>query len=385
MWRRQEKDRTNTLAGILFCLTVGLSLQDNEEKVNKTKITTLAVLDPRTFNGRRVQTNCTAAAGPPSLVNLSPGAPGLDVRLEDPAVAYTTGLLSTRLIPSAYLLAMAVGIPSNAYILTFLRLRARSFSTAVLYLSLALSDLLLLLSLALRVHYHLNGNNWVFGEAACRVVTACFYGNVYCSAHTIACVSLKRYLAVVRPFLYRRLHKTAWALGASLGVWGLFGVAVVPELLVRQSFLLPRLGFTTCHDILPLEDSPHALLVPYRLALVCLGLLVPFVVCAWTHVAVVRHLGRSGLDWTPFIRVSTLVFLIFTVCFAPSGVLHIAHYVRLSTSGGDGLYVYSSAAVCLCCFHSCLDPFLCILMSRTTASKLRFASLRRTQQTPVLV
>nr|XP_046206972.1 proteinase-activated receptor 3-like isoform X2 [Oncorhynchus gorbuscha] len=366
----------NLLSGILFCLLVGLSLQDNEKKL-KTKRTVPDVLKPKTFKGREYQSNCTAETGPPSLVPLSPG---LDVRLEDPAAAYTTGLLSTRLIPSAYLLAMAVGIPSNAFILAFLRLRARSYSMAVLYLSLALSDLLLLLSLALRIHYHLNGNNWVFGEVACRIVTACFYCNVYCSAHTIACISLKRYLAVVRPFLYSRLPKKAWTLGASLGMWGLFGAAVVPELLVRQSFLLPRMGLITCHDILPLEEDSHALLVPYRLTLVCLGFLVPFVTCAWTHVAVVWHLVRSGLDWTPFIRVSTLVFLIFTVCFAPSGILHIAHYVRLSTSGEDGMYVYTSAAVCLCCFHSCLDPFLCVLMSRTTASRLRFASLRRTPQ-----
>ena len=31
--------------------------------------------------------------------------------------AYTTGVLSTRVIPSSYILAMLVGIPSNAYIL----------------------------------------------------------------------------------------------------------------------------------------------------------------------------------------------------------------------------------------------------------------------------
>ncbi|CAB1319936.1 unnamed protein product [Coregonus sp. 'balchen'] len=323
MWRRQERDMTNILSGILFCLMVGLSLQDNEEKVNKTKTTVLAVLDPRTFNGRRVQTNCTAEAGPPSLVHLSPGAPGLDVRLEDPAVAYTTGLLSTRLIPSAYLLATAVGVPSNAYILAFLRLRARSFSTAVLYLSLALSDLLLLLSLVLRVHYHLNGNNWV---------------NIYCSAHTIVCVSLKLYLAVVRPFLYRRLPKTAWAVEASLGVWGLFGVAVVPELLVRESFLLPSLGFTTCHDILPLEEDSHALLGQYT------GL--PHLHCVFR--------SQRRPPYRP---------------------------LREAVNQWRGqLYVYSSTTVCLCCFHSCLDPFLCILMSMTTASKLRFASLRRRQQ-----
>ncbi|KAL0979274.1 hypothetical protein UPYG_G00183080 [Umbra pygmaea] len=378
MWRRPVRDST-VLTGILLSLTLGLSLQKNEN-VSKTKITILDVLKPKTFNSRTFHINITAEALPPCLVRISPDNPGLDVKLEDPAGAYTKGLLSTRVIPTAYLLAMAVGIPSNLYILICLRVRASS--TAVLYQSLAISDLLLLLSLALRVHYHLNGNNWVFGDATCRLVTACFYGNVYCSAHTIACVSLKSYLAVTRPFLYRRLPKTAWAVGTSLGVWALFGVAVVPELLVRQSYKLPCLGLTTCHDILPLEEHSHALMVPYRLALVFLGFLVPFVICACTHVAVVRHLGHSGLDWTPFIRVSTLIFLIFTVCFSPSGLLHITHYIRLLAIREDWLYGYYSAAVCLCCFHSCLDPFLCILMSKTTASKLHLASIRRISHRP---
>uniref|UniRef100_A0AAY5KB68 G-protein coupled receptors family 1 profile domain-containing protein n=1 Tax=Esox lucius TaxID=8010 RepID=A0AAY5KB68_ESOLU len=348
------------------------------ENVNKTNVTMKAVWGPRTLISRTVQNMGTAVSGPPSLVQMSTRGPELDVRPGDPAAAYTTGLLSTRLIPSAYLLAMALGIPSNMYVLVCLRCRAGSVSTAVLYLSLATSDLLLLLSLALRVHYHLNGNDWVFGDATCRLVTACFYGNVYCSANIIACVSVKRYLAVARPFLYRRLPKTAWALGTVLGAWGLFGVTAAPELLVRQSFPLPHLGITTCHDILPLEEDSHGLLVPYKLVLVSLGFLVPFAVCACTHVAVVRHLGRSGLDWNPFIRASTLVFLIFTVCFGPSGVLHMAHYVRLYTSREDGLYIYYSAAVCLCCFHSCLDPFLCVLMSRTAASK-------RTSQRPAVL
>lgn len=336
---------------------------------------------PKTLNGKSFKRNNTSK--PPALLHPDTNPPQLDVSPQGPASVYTTGILSTRVIPSAYALAMVVGIPSNAYILAFLR--ARAFSTAVLYLSLAISDLLLLLSLALRVHYHLNGNHWVFGEATRRVITALFYGNVYCSAHTIACISMKRYLAVVRPFLYRRLPKTTLSIGACLGVWVLFGVAVVPELLVRQSYQLPGLEVTTCHDVLPLEEDSHALLVPYRLVLVCLGFIVPFLICVCTHVAVVHNLGRSGCDWAPFVRVTTLVFLIFVVCFTPSGILHTAHYVRLFTSGDDGLYGYYRVAVCLCCFHSCLDPFLCVLMSKTGASKLQFISLRRKPQRPAVL
>lgn len=339
---------------------------------------------PKTFKGLPSKPNHTNQL--PALLHPSTD-PFLYVNPEDPVTAYTTGVLSTWVIPSAYILAMLVGIPSNAYILAFLRLRvrAKSLATVILYLNLALTDLLLLLSLALRVHYHLNGNNWIFGEISCRLITALFYGNVYCSAQTIACISLKRYLAVVKPFLYRRLAKTTLALWACLVVWFLFGVAIIPELLVRQSYQIAQLGITTCHDVLPLEEKSHSPLVPYRLMLVGLGFIMPLLICIYAHTAVAYHLGQSACDWRPFIKVSTLVFIIFVVCFLPSGVLHIAHYIRLFTSGDDRLYGYYRVAVCLCCFHSCLDPFLCILISKTATAELQFVSLRGIPQRPAVM
>lgn len=305
--------------------------------------------------------------------------PHLDVDPDSPVTAYTIGGLSTWVIPSSYILTILVGIPSNTYILAFLRVKltSKTLSTVVLYLNLALSDLLLVLSLALRVHYHLNGHNWIFGEIFCRLITALFFGNVYCSAQTIACISLKRYLAVVKPFLYRRMAKTRLALWMCLVIWFLYGAAIVPELLVRQSYHITKLGITTCHDVLPLEEPSHSPLVPYRLMLVFLGFLLPLMVCIYTHIAVVYHLERSSCDWKLFTRVSTLVFIIFVVCFFPSGILHTAHYIRLFSSGDDTLYGYYRLAVCLCCFHSCLDPFLCILLSSTVDSELHFISFNK--------
>lgn len=332
---------------------------------------------PKTFKGRTNKLNHTNRL-PAQLYPST--TPWLNLSSEDAVTAYTTGVLSTRVIPSSYILAMLVGIPSNAYILAFLRLRAKSFTTIILYLNLAMSNLLLLISLALRVHYHFNGNDWTFGEISCRFITALFYGNVYCSAQTIACISLNRYLAVVKPFLYRQLAKTRLAVWTCLVVWFLFATAIVPELLVRQSYHVPKLGITTCHDVLPLEDKSHSPLVPYRLMLVCLGFIVPFLVCLYAHVAVVYHLSQSRCDWRPFIRVSTVVFIIFVVCFLPSGILHFTHYIRLFSYGDDRLYGYYRVAVCLCCFHSCLDPFLCMLISKTAASEIQFISLHGTPQ-----
>lgn len=372
------------IRGLLICLMAVDTIQHDGSKTkipsnNSTRV------GPKTFKARPNKSNHTKTlqATPVDYsttlsLNVSPG---------DPATAYATGSFSTWVIPSSYILAMLVGIPSNAYILAFLRvkIKAKSLSTVVLYLNLALSDLLLLLSLALRVHYHFNRNNWIFGEYSCRLITALFYGNVYCSSQTIACISLKRYLAVVKPFLYRQLAKTSLSTWTCLIVWFLFGATIVPELMVKQTYPVPNLGITTCHDILPLDEKSHSLLVPYRLMLVCLGFIVPFLICIYAHVAVIYHLGQSGCDWRPFIRVSTLVFIIFVLCFSPSGILHMSHYIRLISSGDDTLYGYYRVAVCLCCFHSCLDPFLCILISKTTASDLQFISLRGIPLRPALM
>lgn len=361
--------------GLLICLMVMDTIQHDG---NTTKISSNNPTEakPKTFKGSANKLNRTKTLRVTPLYSST--IPSLDVSPEGPATAYATSSFSTWVIPSSYILAMLVGIPSNAYILAFLqvKIKTKSLSTVVLYLNLALSDLLLLLSLALRVHYHFNGNNWIFGEYSCRLITALFYGNVYCSSQTIACISVKRYLAVVKPFLYRQLAKTSLSTWTCFIVWFLFGVTIVPELVVKQTYAVPNLGITTCHDILPLDEKSHSLLVPYRLMLVCLGFIVPFLICIYTHVGVIYHLGQSRCDWRPFIRVSTLVFIIFVLCFSPSGILHMSHYIRLISSGDDRLYGYYRVAVCLCCFHSCLDPFLCILISKTTASDLQFISLR---------
>ncbi|XP_076127116.1 proteinase-activated receptor 3 [Alosa pseudoharengus] len=349
------------------------SIQDKDKRQKHGKTGSGCPLNPRTYNGWRTSTgssldNCTSNfSQPPDELELS----------SQHAKEYLKGILSTRLLPAAYGLIMAVGIPSNIFVLACLSGRSRTCSGAVLHLSLATSDLLLLTVLAFRVHYHLHGNDWVFGEAACRLVTACFYGNVYCSVQALMCMSVMRYLAVARPFLYKGLPKRFCAALATVIVWLACGAAMVPELLVHQTYQLRGLDITTCHDVLPYSEEPYTFLMPYRLGMIVAGLLVPAVVIAFAYGSIVRHLGRSSCDWSLYVRASTLVFVIFVLCFTPSAVIHVLHYIKLYTAQQDHFYDYYGMAVCLCCFHSCLDPFLSYILSRTTTSKLHVVTIRK--------
>lgn len=296
--------------------------------------------------------------------------------LSNITVRYLDGALSTRVIPVVYILVVAVGVPANVAIIGLLATKIRKVSSAILYCSLAVSDLLLLLSLLFKAHYHLHGNHWALGEAACRAVTACFYGNLYCSALTLTCISIKRYLAVVHPFRYKSLPKRACTSWACLGVWAAFGAAVVPELLVQQSYWLPQLNRTTCHDVLPLGHASHAFLLYYNLVLAILGLLLPLVVTVACFVRIVHGLNRSHYDWATYIKASSLVFTIFLVCFVPAGVLHFVHYLQLSADGTERLYVSFSVGACLCCLHAALDPFLFVLMSKSSGSRIYFLNFK---------
>ncbi|KAM4533306.1 proteinase-activated receptor 3 [Fundulus diaphanus] len=299
---------------------------------------------------------------------LSP-APQL---ISDAALGYLKGPLSIKVIPVIYIILVIVGIPANITVLCLLFTKIRKVSSAILYCSLAISDLFLLISLLFKAHYHLHGNHWVLGEAACRAVTACFYGNLYCSALTLACIAIKRYMAIVHPFMYKTLPKVRCTSLVVLAVWGVFGVSLVPELLVQQSFPVSQLNRTTCHDVMPLDSNSHAFLLYSNLILTVLCLLVPMVVTVFCFIQILKALSRSHFDWTIYVRSSSLVFTIFLGCFFPAGILHFLHYVQMFGNGNDSLYVYFNMAVCLCCLHACLDPFLFVLMSKSAGSRLFF-------------
>lgn len=331
-----------------------------------------SVAVPRTFLGDPViQTNLFSVPNRTQAPLSSHSPPALQ-SLSNHTVGYLRGPLSTRVIPIIYMLTIVVGIPANIAILCSLATKIRKVSSAILYCSLTVSDLLLLFSLFFKAHYHFHGNHWVLGEAACRVVTACFYGNLYCSAQTLACISIKRYLAVAHPFMYKSLPKRTFTGWVSVAVWGVFGAAVVPELVVQQSYWIPEVGHITCHDVLPLYYDSHVYLLYYNLFLTIFGLLLPLVVTMVCYARIVCELNRSHHDWAMYIKASSLVFVIFMVCFTPAGVLHFIHYVQLFADGTDSLYVHFKVAVCLCCLHACLDPFLFVLMSKSAGSRLYF-------------
>ena len=71
-------------------------------------------------------------------------------------------------------------------------------STGVYLVQLAASDLLFTLALPGRITYYPLDFSWPFGEGLCRLTAFILYVNTYGGVYLMTCVSVDRYLAVVR-------------------------------------------------------------------------------------------------------------------------------------------------------------------------------------------
>uniref|UniRef100_A0A2K6FJ21 Coagulation factor II thrombin receptor like 2 n=1 Tax=Propithecus coquereli TaxID=379532 RepID=A0A2K6FJ21_PROCO len=310
-----------------------------------------SAIEGRTQDTLTVKSKCPEESASNLLVNNA-------------TIGYLSSSLSTKLIPAVYILVFVVGVPANAVTLWMLFFRTRSVCTAVFYTNLAIADLLLCVTLPFKIAYHLNGNNWVFGEVMCRATTVIFYGNMYCSILLLTCISISRYLAIVHPFTYRGLPKRTYALLTCGLVWATVFLYMLPFLILKQEYYLVQPDITTCHDVHNTCESSSLFQLFYFVSLAFFGFLIPFVVIIYCYTAIIRTLNAYDHRWLWYVKASLLILVIFTICFAPSNIILIIHHANYYYDSTDGLYFIYLIALCLGSLNSCLDPFLYFLMSK---------------------
>ncbi|XP_072517665.1 proteinase-activated receptor 1-like [Salminus brasiliensis] len=307
-----------------------------------------------------------------STQNCNRTAPVETLHVSDLAHTFLTGPLATRFFPIIYSLVFLISVPLNAMALVVFTCRVRQKKSVVVYMSqLALADLLFGLLLPLKVHYYARGSDWVFGEAACRVLTTAFYAYVNCSVLLVMCMSVDRMLAVAYPFASLYWRKPWIAALVCAGAWILALVGTMPLLTMQQTMQISQVG-VTCHDVLDPEDSRYLDLFS---SISCLFFFLPLIVTMVCYVVILRALrpqnsfqealASSSLSRKRRRRATVMVFAVmveFVVCFAPTNAILLVHCLLLGmdgkSAGGDGMYAAYMVALCLGSISTCLDPLL---------------------------
>ncbi|XP_016384192.1 proteinase-activated receptor 1-like [Sinocyclocheilus rhinocerous] len=287
------------------------------------------------------------------------------------SVVFLKGLLVTRLMPSFYIIIILISLPLNTLAFVAFTCRIREKKPAVIYMShLACVDLLFTLLLPLKIHYQLNASDWVFGEAACRVLSAAYYCYMYCSILLMMSMSVDRLLAVVFPIASLTWRSTRKATCVCVLVWLLALAGTVPLLSMSQTVKTENVG-VTCHDVLRQNDPTVVYYVYLFSILSCLYFFLPLVVTFVSYSTIIYALSAksdrlkissSSSDKRKRAVIMAIAVLIeFVVCFASTNGILLYHCVHLANGGhreGDSSYAAYLLAVCLGSASVFLDPLL---------------------------
>ncbi len=264
---------------------------------------------------------------------------------------YYKGLIFTRVMPCIYIFIILISLPLNGLAMVMFTCRIREKKPAVIYMShLACVDLLFILLLPLKIHHRMNNSNWVFGEAACRLLSASFYGNMYCSVLLMMCMSVDRLLGVAFPIAsltWRSARKTTCV---CVVVWLLTLAGMVPLLTMKQTTKFQ--GGISCFDIL--ADPSGRLYVFVFIVFLFIYFVLPLVVILVSYSIIIYvlcakrdHSSSSGNRRRAAIM-AIAVLTEFLVCFAPSNGLLLNHFVCvIKGSNGCDTSRHYQLAVCL--------------------------------------
>ncbi|KAM8909373.1 type-2 angiotensin II receptor [Spinachia spinachia] len=203
----------------------------------------------------------------------------------------------TTVIPAVYSAICGLGTLANALAVWVLANGSASRRTVAntFMLNLCVSDLLFMLSLPLWAVYYSRGYSWTFGRVACKVCGALLHLNLYASIFFITCMSIDRYLAIVRPLRSQSARYPKRARLVCILVWVLACACSAPNLYLRDTHFVEALGVKTCGIVYP-DNTWDRTLASMKVAL---AFLLPLFVISCCYSVIGRHLvANSGLART---------------------------------------------------------------------------------------
>ncbi|KAL0156289.1 hypothetical protein M9458_047535, partial [Cirrhinus mrigala] len=268
---------------------------------------------------------------------------------------------------TVFLIVFILGVIGNGLVIaTFIRFHRLNLRcmTDVFLFYLALSDMLLLLTLPLQTGETLIGS-WIFGEVLCKLNRGMYAINTYGGLLLLACISVDRYLVVIRTRAARK-RSSAMLLYSTLSV---FGVAVTSIFLslpdLRFSSLEKDMGSENllC-DMIVWGDEVSKWKLWAQMAKIA-GLCIPCVVCYGTIGIVLIRVGGKCWRRQKTLRLMALLmvlFLLFQLPYTEVFLIKIFTPTPKHCEDWNKFYLLGNITRNLVYVRCCLNPLLYALV-----------------------
>ncbi|KAM8864789.1 lysophosphatidic acid receptor 6 [Spinachia spinachia] len=267
--------------------------------------------------------------------------------------------------PTVYILALVVGLPGNLIALFVFTCKITPRTAFSVYISnLAVADIVILCTLPFKIHYHLNRNNWVFGDVTCRITGTLFFANIYLSIFFMTCICVDRYMAALHPHSHLKLRSHRCSLVVSVVLWCVMAVAMLVFVLMGPlNTTADASGLHSCFENFAKEEWGQRLL-GYSLLCLIFGSLLPSAIILVCYPLAARRISRIRTKTShKAVRVIYTILAITLLCFLPSYVAYLLHLLRRmgviqTCSLVNAIYHARRVTMALVTLNTCLDPVL---------------------------
>ncbi|KAI3360825.1 hypothetical protein L3Q82_013050, partial [Scortum barcoo] len=287
-------------------------------------------------------------------------------------------------LPAIYSVFFLLGLLGNSLVIWVVAcgVRLRSM-TDVCLLNLAIADLLLVCSLPFLAHQA--QDQWLFGDAMCKIVLGVYQIAFYCGIFFISLMSVDRYLAIVHAVYAVKARTRSFGMIAAAVTWVAGFFAAFPDLIFLKQ--QPSGNKTYCFPEFPPDDSgsrnPHFWRIFSLFKMNILGLFVPVIIMSFCYSQIIWRLLYSRSSRKQAIRLVLTVVAVFFCCWVPYNVSSLfkalellGHYTECESSKAIRLALQITEAIAYS--HSCLNPILYVFVGE----KFRRNLLRMINRTP---
>ncbi|KAM9347671.1 C-X-C chemokine receptor type 2-like [Symphorus nematophorus] len=262
-----------------------------------------------------------------------------------------------------YILVFLLAIPGNLVVGLVIGLNKQSLPPSDLYLlHLAVADLLLAITLPFWATSVTKG--WVFGDAMCKIVTILQELSFYSSILFLTCISMDRYMVIVRSMEARKANRQLVSRGVCAAVWGVAALLSLPGIF-SSAFTSQNIKQTVCAEQYDPSNADTWRLTT-RILRHTLGFVIPLAIMLSCYGVTIKRLLhiRGGFQRQRAMRVIVFVVVAFLLCWMPYHITVITDtffrtkIVPYKCSARTAVDRAMFATQSLGLLHSCVNPVL---------------------------
>ncbi|XP_036617760.1 C-C chemokine receptor type 5-like [Trichosurus vulpecula] len=238
---------------------------------------------------------------------------------EEPCQKLDVKHTASQLLPPLYSLVFIFGFVGNVLVfLVLIRCKKLKSMTDIYLLNLAMSDLLFIIALPFWAHYA--ADQWIFGDALCKVLTGFYHMGFFGGVFFIILLTIDQYLAIVHAVFALKARTVTFGILTSVITWVVAWLASLPAIMFTKS---QKVGTQyPCSRHFPLEQF-SAWKNFETLKMNILSLVLPLFVMIICYSRIIKTLLRCRHEKKKHkaVRLIFVIMIIYFLFWAPYNIV----------------------------------------------------------------